>query len=277
MDDVFRALADASRRRLLDRLRVRDGQTLRELCAGLAMSRQAVSKHLTVLETAGLVTSERRGREKLHHLNPVPIQELSDRWIGKYRPGRSAPGGRRGAHRPAQEHEHEHEHEEEVAVAEPEFEYAIYIQTTPERLYAALTDAEFAQRYFGGWGPMSVWRVGSPVLWKMGPDGGYEDLDQVVLAAEPGRRLAYTWHRILSMHRQLFDSEEEFERARAEQSRVAFDIEPARPASLGVKLTLTHDGFDSPDSEMLKGVSGGWVMILSTLKTLLEREGDGTA
>ncbi|MEU9097686.1 metalloregulator ArsR/SmtB family transcription factor [Streptomyces sp. NPDC048361] len=268
MDDVFRALADASRRRLLDRLRARDPQTLRELCEGLAMSRQAVSKHLAVLEAAGLVASERRGREKLHRLDPGPIQDLSDRWIGKYGRDRLTPPGRRDPLPNL---------EEEVAVDRPEFTYAIYIQATPERLYAALTDAEFAQRYFGGWGPMSVWRVGSPVLWKMGPEGGYEDLDQTVLDAEPGRRLAYTWHRLLPMHRQLFDSEEEFERARAEQSRVAFDIRPAEPASLGVKLTLTHDGFDSPDSEMLEGVSGGWVMILSTLKTLLEREDDGTA
>ncbi|MEV8526123.1 SRPBCC family protein [Streptomyces sp. NPDC052000] len=155
---------------------------------------------------------------------------------------------------------------------QPEFGYSIYIRTTPERLYEALTDAEFAQLYFGGWGPRSDWRPGSSVLWKMGPDGTYEDLGQTVTEAVPGRRLAYTWHRLLPMHRQLFDTDEEFEAARAEQSRVAFDIEPAAPASLGVKLTVTHDGFDSPDSEMLNGVSEGWVMILSSLKTLLEQE-----
>ncbi|MET9365281.1 metalloregulator ArsR/SmtB family transcription factor [Streptomyces sp. NPDC006632] len=268
MDDVFRALADPSRRRLLDRLRARDGQTLGDLREGLAMSRQAVSKHLAVLEAAGLVASERRGREKVHHLDPAPIRELSDRWIGKYGHEGPTPAGGRDP---------KTSRAEEVAVDKPEFAYTIYIETTPERLYAALTDAEFAQRYFGGWGPMSVWRVGSPVLWKMGPDGAYEDLDQVVVEAVPGRRLAYTWHRLLPMHRHLFDSDEEFARARSEQSRVAFDIRPAEPASLGVKLTLTHDGFDTPDSEMLKGVSGGWVMILSTLKTLLEREAGSAA
>ncbi|MFJ8312818.1 MULTISPECIES: ArsR/SmtB family transcription factor [unclassified Streptomyces] len=261
MDDVFRALADASRRRLLDRLRERNGQTLRELCEGLAMSRQAVSKHLAVLEAARLVRSVRRGREKFHYLDPVPIRELSDRWIGQYEHGRLEVPGRM-----------KRSPEEEPAMDRPEFVYLIYIQTTPERLYEALTDAEFAQRYFGGWGPSSDWRVGSPVLWKMGPDGAYEDLGQAVTEALPGRRLAYTWHRLLPMHRQLFDTEEEFGRARAEQSRVAFDIEPADPASLGVKLTVTHEGFDSPDSEMLKGVSEGWAMILSSLKTLLEHE-----
>lgn len=84
MDAVFRALADKSRRALLDRLFDRNGQTLAELCAGLAMSRQAVSKHLAILEGASLVVPQRRGREKLHYLNPVPIAEIAVRWIGKY-------------------------------------------------------------------------------------------------------------------------------------------------------------------------------------------------
>jgi DNA-binding transcriptional ArsR family regulator len=84
VDAVFRALADPTRREILDRLHARGGQTLGELCTGLDMSRQAVSKHLGQLESAGLVATLRRGREKLHHLDPVPIQEIHDRWIGKY-------------------------------------------------------------------------------------------------------------------------------------------------------------------------------------------------
>jgi DNA-binding transcriptional ArsR family regulator len=89
MDAVFRALADASRRELLDRLRADNGQTLSELCARLArsgatMTRQAVSKHLAILEAANLVATVKRGREKLHYLNPVPIHELAERWIGKF-------------------------------------------------------------------------------------------------------------------------------------------------------------------------------------------------
>lgn len=88
MDAVFRALADASRRRLLDRLRSRNGQTLSELCGGLDMTRQAVSKHLGILEAANLVAAVKRGREKLHYLNPVPIHDIADRWIGKYERGR---------------------------------------------------------------------------------------------------------------------------------------------------------------------------------------------
>jgi DNA-binding transcriptional ArsR family regulator len=88
MDAVFKALADKSRRKLLDRLHARNGQSLSELCAGLAMTRQAVTKHLRVLEDANLVVSEKRGREKLHFLNPLPIAEIADRWVAKYEKGR---------------------------------------------------------------------------------------------------------------------------------------------------------------------------------------------
>ena len=90
MDAVFRALADPVRRGLLDQLRDRGAQTLGELCEGRGMTRQAVTKHLAVLQDANLVAAERRGREKLHYLNPVPIQEIADRWIGKYERGRLA-------------------------------------------------------------------------------------------------------------------------------------------------------------------------------------------
>jgi|SRR5271169_5699366 len=84
MDMVFKALADASRRQLLDSLRVRNGQTLNELCKGLDMSRQAVTKHLEILEAANLIATQKQGREKLHYLNPVPINEIAERWIGKF-------------------------------------------------------------------------------------------------------------------------------------------------------------------------------------------------
>ena len=84
MDDVFKALADASRRELLDRLHVRNGQTLNELCDGLAMTRQAVTKHLGILEDANLVATMKVGREKLHYLNPAPIHQIGERWIGKF-------------------------------------------------------------------------------------------------------------------------------------------------------------------------------------------------
>jgi DNA-binding transcriptional ArsR family regulator len=90
MDTVFRALADASRRQLLDRLHNKNGQTLGELCEGLAMSRQAVTKHLAILEDANLIASKRQGRAKLHFINPVPINDIAERWIGKFERGRLA-------------------------------------------------------------------------------------------------------------------------------------------------------------------------------------------
>jgi DNA-binding transcriptional ArsR family regulator len=88
MDEVFKALADTSRRSLLDRLHARNGQTLSELCDGLAMSRQAVTKHLAILEAANLVAVIRHGREKLHYLNPVPIHDIGERWIRKFERGK---------------------------------------------------------------------------------------------------------------------------------------------------------------------------------------------
>jgi DNA-binding transcriptional ArsR family regulator len=90
MDEVFKALADASRRSLLDSLHANNGQTLNELCEGLAMTRQAVTKHLGILEEANLVTTIRHGREKLHYLNPVPIHQIGERWIKKFERGKLA-------------------------------------------------------------------------------------------------------------------------------------------------------------------------------------------
>ena len=90
MDEVFKALADTSRRSLLDRLHAKNGQTLNELCEGLEMTRQAVTKHLVILEEANLVTTIRHGREKLHYLNPVPIHQIGERWIKKFEHGKLA-------------------------------------------------------------------------------------------------------------------------------------------------------------------------------------------
>src|SRR3982750_4158151 len=123
LDDAFRALADPSRRLLLDRLNERDGQTLRELCSGLQMARQSVSKHLAILEAADLVTTVRRGREKLHYLNAAPINEIGERWITRYERGRvEALADLKRAL------------EDGDPVDKPTFVYTTYIKTTPERL-----------------------------------------------------------------------------------------------------------------------------------------------
>ncbi|MCZ7437407.1 metalloregulator ArsR/SmtB family transcription factor [Micromonospora sp. WMMC241] len=262
MDDVFRALADANRRRLLDRLNARNGQSLRELCAGLDMTRQSVSKHLAVLEAAGLVTTTRRGREKLHHLDAAPINAVADRWIGRYHRERARA---LADLRTALEGE---------PMESPTFVYTTYVRTTPERLWQALTEPAFTRRYWGGVTLVSDWRPGSPVRWQDTPDGEPKDLGQRVLVAEPYRRLAYTWHGFQAEHAAHFgwSDEELAARLGERRSKVTFDLVPQGGT---VRLTVVHDDF-SPDSEMHRAISGqldgsgGWPELLASLKSLLE-------
>jgi uncharacterized protein YndB with AHSA1/START domain/DNA-binding transcriptional ArsR family regulator len=257
MDLVFKALADPSRRHLLDALNERNGQTLSELCEVLDMTRQAVAKHLAVLEEASLVTTQRRGRAKLHHLNVAPINDITDRWIRHYDRGRVAALAdlKRAL--------------EGDAMSETSFVYETYIRTTPEQLWRALTEPVFIARYFDGGGPVSDFRAGSPVRWKMGPDDGPHDWDQRVLESEPERKLVYTWHNYQPEMAEMFGwSDEQLATLRQEPiSAVTFEITEVTPQA--VKLTVTHGGF-APDSEMLKGVREGWAGILSNLKSLLE-------
>lgn len=255
MDAVFKALADPSRRRLLDRLNDRSGQTLRELCAGLDMARQSVSKHLAVLEGANLVTTVWRGREKLHYVNAAPINEIAERWIDRY--------DRDRVHALADLKKAL----EETSMERPEFVYVSYIETSPEKLWQALTDPAFTDRYWGG-GPSSDWKVGSPVLWRSTSDQPFEDHGQVVLESDPYRRLSYSWHNYQPEHAAMFGWSDEVlsELVKERISKVTFELEPM---STVVKLTVVHDGFDG-NTEMLKGVSQGWPQILSRLKTMLE-------
>jgi uncharacterized protein YndB with AHSA1/START domain/DNA-binding transcriptional ArsR family regulator len=255
IDDVFRALADPSRRVLLDMLNERNGQTLRELCAGLQMARQSVSKHLAVLEAANLVTTVRRGREKLHYLNAAPINELSERWIDRYdqERARALADLKRAL--------------EETPMHKPSFAYTTYIKTTPERLWQALTEPAFTERY---WKVTfeTDWQVGSTMTWH---DQGVAiaDHEQVVLESEPYRRLSYTWHTVTpewaDVHDQLSD-ELIAKLAGESRSKVTFEIEPLDELC---KLTVVHDGFE-PGSTMLEMVGGGWPHLISELKTLLE-------
>lgn len=257
MDAIFKALSDPSRRRLLDRLNERNGQSLRELCTGLDMARQSVTKHLVVLETANLVVVVRRGREKLHYLNPAPINEIAERWIRSYDQQRV---------RALADLKHALE---DNTMDKPEFVYVTYIETTPERLWQALTDPVFTSRYWGG-GPSSDWHVGSPIRWQVRPGGEFEDLGQIVLESEPYRRLSYTWHNYQWVWSDMFGwTEEVFSELLKEKiSKVTFEFEALGPV---VKLTVIHDGFEA-ETEMLKGVRQGWPQILSNLKTLLETE-----
>jgi uncharacterized protein YndB with AHSA1/START domain len=154
-----------------------------------------------------------------------------------------------------------------TTVNQTEFVYVTYIDTTPEKLWQALTDPAFTRRYWGA-GLESDWKVGSPVLWQEGPDEEFRDLDQVVLESEPYRRLSYSWHNYQRQHAEMFGwSDEQFaELVKEKRSKVTFEIEPFASVA---KLTVIHDDFE-PDSEMLKGIRDGWPMILSALKTLLE-------
>jgi uncharacterized protein YndB with AHSA1/START domain/DNA-binding transcriptional ArsR family regulator len=251
VNDVFRALADPSRRRLLDRLNDRTGQSLRELCAGLGMARQSVSKHLAVLEEANLVWAVRRGREKVHHLNAEPINAIAQRWIHRY----------------ALEAE---------PMGDTAFVYTTIIHTTPERVWSALTEPEFTRQYWHGVEMVSDWKVGSPLLLRHAPDAEPVDQGQAVLEYDPFRRLAYSWHKYLPEQVEYLGwSAEKFAELQKEpQSRVAFDIEEAGPET--VRLTVTHDGFPG-ETEMYKAISGalsksggGWLRLVASIKTLLE-------
>jgi uncharacterized protein YndB with AHSA1/START domain/DNA-binding transcriptional ArsR family regulator len=254
MDEVFKALADASRRRLLDSVNARNGQSLRELCAGLDMARQSVSKHLAVLEAANLVTTVWRGREKLHYLNAAPINAIAERWIDQYDRERvRALGDLKTAL-------------EQGPMGNTEFVYTTYINTTPERLWQALTDPAFTRRY---WGVTfeSDWKVGSTMTWEQ--DGvTIADPAQVVLESEPYRRLAYSWHTFTQEFADTHGFGDEFlgKVAGERRSKVTFEIEPLGQM---VKLTVVHDDFE-PGSTVVEMVSEGWPHLLSGLKTLLE-------
>ncbi|MGI5126217.1 ArsR/SmtB family transcription factor [Pseudonocardia sp. CA-107938] len=253
MDDVFRALADPGRRRLLDSLNARNGQTLGELCGQLDMARQSVSKHLAVLEAAQLVVTSRRGREKLHFLNAAPINAVADRWISRYDRARAQALADLTTAL-------------EIPVTSTDFVYVSYVATTPDKLFKALVEPEFTRRYWGV-ALESEWTVGAPLTWIEG-DTRIDHPDQRVIAYEPPRRLAYTWHTFTPEWAASTGMGEEFRAQAADEPRstVTFDIEDADGI---VKLTVTHSGFPA-DSIVRDTCSQGWPHLLSSLKTLLE-------
>jgi len=246
MDPVFKALADPTRRLLLDRLREQNGQTLGELCARVEMTRQSVTQHLDQLVDANLVSVVRRGRERLHYLNPAPIHEIEERWISGFdRPRLEAISAIR------------HQAEEYamndalVTATVPSYVYVTYIQASAEQVWKALTDADLTAQYWGHRNT-SDWQVGS--AWEhQRLDGSGNDVVGTVLEAEPPRRLVVTFE----------DSPHE-ERPKG-PSRVVFDIEQDQDI---VRLTVTHENL--PNVEMLNGISSGWPAVLANLKSLLE-------
>jgi uncharacterized protein YndB with AHSA1/START domain len=237
MDAVFKALADPTRRSLLDELFREDGQPLGALAQRLPMTRIGVMKHLRVLEDAGLITTKRRGREKLHFLNPVPIRLVHDRWVSKYAEAWAAT--LTGLKRQLEE-----------ATMEKVFE--IYIKTTPERLWEAIVDPDLRAKYTFGVAVQSEWKPGSR----------YEGIHP----ASPGPILAGENLEVDPPHRlvQSFDALWSDDVRAEGTSRVTWEIEPVGDSC---RLLVTHDQLREGANDE---IYGGWPMILSGLKTLLE-------
>jgi len=237
VDEVFKALADPTRRALLDELFRQDGQTLSALEGRFSMTRFGVMKHLRQLEEAGLVVTRRRGREKLHFLNPVPIRLIHDRWVSKYaEPWAASLSGLK----------------ERLESSTMEKIFEIYIRTTPERLWEAITDAEIRSKYNFGARVTSEWQPGARMEMAR-PDGGLLGEGEV-LEVDPPRRLVHTMTALWG------------EDVRSEgASRVTWEIQPIGDDSC--QLTLTHDQLREGANDQ---IYGGWPMILSGLKTWLE-------
>ena len=239
LEAAFRALADAHRRTLLDRLREQDGQTLGELEAALPqMTRFGVMKHLRVLEDARLVSTRRDGRRKLHFLNPVPIRLIADRWISRY----AEPFVEAMA-------DIKHTVESRTMSDAPKHVYEVYIAAAPDQVWSALTQSEFTRQYYYGNTVESDWKPGSPMVYR-NPDGT-ESIQCEVIEADPPRRLVHTF---------FFPGTDE------SPSRCTWSIEPRGAATL---LTLTHDQFDG-ETSTYRSVAHGWIPVLSSMKTLLE-------
>ena len=253
MDAVFRGLADPTRRSLLDRLFERDGQTLSALEQGLPMTRFGVMKHLKLLEEAGLVTTKRRGREKLHFLNPVPIRLVHDRWVSKYaEPWAAALSAIKTTIEEDEKMNAQVSGKRPWTASPEEKVFEIYIRTTPERLWEAITDDELRRKYSFGVGVRSDWTPGASVE-TFHPAAGVAIGEGEVLEVEPPLRLVHSF-------RALWSDEVKDEGT----SRVTWEIEPVGDSC---RLTLTHDQLrENANSELY----GGWPMILSGLKTLLE-------
>jgi uncharacterized protein YndB with AHSA1/START domain/DNA-binding transcriptional ArsR family regulator len=237
MDLVFRAIADPSRRSLLDELFKQDGQTLSALERRLPMTRFGVMKHLRVLEEAGLVLTRRRGREKLHFLNPVPIRLIHDRWVSKYAEPWVATLS-------------DLKHELEDKTMEKVFE--IYIKTTPQRLWEAITNPEMRSKYNFGVGVRSEWTPGSRYE-AAHLASGFQIAEGENLEVDPPRRLVQSFKALWSDDVQSEGT-----------SRVTWEIEQIEDSC---RLTVMHDQLrEGANNELY----GGWPMILSGLKTLLE-------
>jgi uncharacterized protein YndB with AHSA1/START domain/DNA-binding transcriptional ArsR family regulator len=256
-DEVFKALADPTRRALLDTLFERDGQTLGALEARLPMTRFGVMKHLKLLEKAGLVVTRKVGREKLHFLNPVPVRLIHDRWVSKYteRWAVALTGLKREIEENAM-NTIEVRHQVPL-VPSPQGEgamavFEVYIKTTPERLWKAITDPKLRAKYNFGVEVRSDWTPGSRYL-GAAAGGSVEIVDGENLEVDPP-------HRLVQSYRALWSEEVKA----TGFSRVTWEITPVGDSC---RLVVVHDRLPLDANPQLYG---GWPMVLSGLKTLLE-------
>jgi uncharacterized protein YndB with AHSA1/START domain/DNA-binding transcriptional ArsR family regulator len=250
MDAVFKALADPTRRELLDELFREDGQTLTQLEARLPMTRFGVMKHLKVLEEAHLVTTRKRGREKLHFLNPVPIQLVHDRWVSKYAKPWAAT--LTGLKRELEDSMEKHDAGVALAPGDTTAVFEIYIKTTPERLWEAITDPATRAKYTFGVETHSEWTPGSSYTASV--PGVIDIASGENLEVDPPRRLVQSFNALWS------------DDVKAEgMSMVTWEIEQIAEDSC--RLTVVHAQLRPGGNEE---IYGGWPMILSGLKTLLE-------
>lgn len=253
-DGIFKALADPSRRKLLDELFKKDGQTLLQLQGHLVMTRFGCMKHLEILEAAGLLSTRKIGREKFHYLNPVPIQLVYDRWVSKY------------AQPFAQGLVDLKSILEEEAVKKYTHVYEILIRTTPEKLWQALIDGSMTQQYYFGTRIQSTFKLGAPYQYlypqgntALNPEGSgltsTAMIDGEVLIYEQPKKLVTTFRPLWA-----------YPNGDAPISRVTFEIEPQGAVC---KLSLTHEDLEI-DNPLTQSMIGGWTQIMSGLKTLLE-------
>ncbi|MEV8046850.1 metalloregulator ArsR/SmtB family transcription factor [Streptomyces griseoluteus] len=243
MDRVFKALADPTRRFVLDKLRENNGRTLGELCESVQMARQSLTQHLGVLEAAHLVSTVRRGREKLHYLNPVPLHEIQERWISAFdQPRLDALSALKQKAEAAMSAENE---------PRPEFVHTTYIAATPEKVWEYLMDPEATAAY---WFHQNVsdWQPGSPWAHRRLDESGIDDVVGTVIETDAPRRLVLTW------------ASPGEERPHG-PSRVTFELKPYGDT---VQLTVTH--VNLRDEQELRQISGGWSFVLSNLKTYAE-------
>jgi uncharacterized protein YndB with AHSA1/START domain/DNA-binding transcriptional ArsR family regulator len=253
MDDIFKALADPSRRTLLDLLYEKDGRTLNDLCSHLQMSRFGVMKHLRILEDASLLTTRKVGREKYHYLNPVPIRQIYDRWVGKY-----AEPWVSGLSLLKKELEREPAMEQK-----PRHINRIAIKTNPEQVWNALTNPAITVKYWYNGIIRGELKAGCPYeIWN--PEGKLQAKGEF-LVVEPPCRLVMTWQLL-----------EQARTAAEKPSRLTWEIEP-HPEFDGVTLvTVVHDEFEeAPNTARV--LEEGLPIVLSGMKTWIETGGTLTS